>query len=207
MSLLRSLFPCLNNTIEAKIPKWEDENSPWEILSSQNSDALGAQILAMIDRDESIFVHPSAKVSENVMIEGPCYIGPDSVIRYGAYLRSGSWICGGSVVGNSSEIKNSILLPGAKAPHFNYVGDSIIGANVNLGAGVKISNVRNDRKIISITLENGGRVPTKLRKLGALVGDGSQIGCNTVTNPGSLIAPNSMIGPNQTVTGFFGSKS
>ena len=111
------------------------------------------------------------------------------------------------MVGHSSEVKNSILLPNSKAPHFNYVGDSILGFGVNIGAGVKLSNVRNDGGDIAVTLENGERVDTGLRKLGALIGDDSQLGCNVVTNPGSIIVPCSMISPNETVTGWFGVKS
>jgi len=189
------------------IPNWKNEDAPWEILDGSNGGVIGEQICSLIGGDEIIFIHPSARVSESVVIEGPCYIGPDAEIRHGAYLRRGSWICEGAVVGNSSEIKNSILLPEAKAPHFNYVGDSIVGANANLGAGVKLSNVRNDRGLVSVTLFDGKRIGTGLEKLGALVGDGSQIGCNAVTNPGSLIAPNSMVNPNETVSGFFGTMS
>ena len=163
MKLLRSIFPCLDDLIDAKIidakiPKWRDEDAPWEILSGRNGGLLGEQICSLIEGDGMIFIHPDARVSESAMIEGPCYIGPNAEIRHGAYLRSGSWICEGSVVGNSSEIKNSLLLPGAKAPHLNYVGDSIIGANANLGAGVKLSNVRNDRGLVSITLFDGERI-------------------------------------------------
>tara|TARA_B100000212_G_scaffold245423_1_gene187332 strand:- start:1435 stop:2058 length:624 start_codon:yes stop_codon:yes gene_type:complete len=207
MTLLRAIFPCLNELVGIKIPKWNDENSPWEILEPNNGFLLEEQIRTLNLGDDSILIHPSAMVAESAVIEGPCYIGPNVVIRHGAYLRGGSWICNDSVVGNSSEIKSSLLLPGAKAPHFNYVGDSIIGANVNLGAGVKISNVRNDGGRVSVRLFNGERVQTNLRKMGALIGDGSQIGCNSVTNPGALIGPNSMINPNETVTGYFGTMS
>ena len=207
MTLLRTIFPCLDELVDVKIPKWNDENSPWEILDPNNEFLLGKQIRTTNQRDDLIFIHPDAIVAESAVIEGPCYIGPNVIIRHGAYLRGGSWICNDSVVGNSSEIKNSLLLPGAKAPHFNYVGDSIIGANVNLGAGVKISNVRNDRGPVYVRLFSGDRVQTNLRKMGAMIGDGSQIGCNSVTNPGALIGANSMISPNETVTGYFGTMS
>ena len=207
MSLLHTIFPCLRDLSGVGIPKWENEDAPWEILDVSKGDGVGGQICRIIDGDGVIFIHPTAKVAESAFIEGPCYIGSNVIIRHGAYLRKGSWICDGSIVGNSSEIKNSILLPGAKAPHFNYVGDSVIGANANLGAGVKLSNVRNDRGMISITLPDNNRVDSGLKKMGALVGDESQIGCNAVTNPGSLIAPNSMVGPNETITGFFGPMS
>ena len=162
MTLLRTLFPCLDELVGVKIPKWNDENSPWEILGPNNGVLLGEQIRTSNRGDDSIFIHPDAIVAESAVIEGPCYIGPNVVIRHGAYLRGGSWICNDSVVGNSSEIKNSLLLPGAKAPHFNYVGDSIIGANVNLGAGVKISNVRNDRGLVYVRLFSGEIVQSNL---------------------------------------------
>ena len=207
MTLLRTIFPCLEKLVGVKIPKWNDENSPWEILGDNDVFSLGEQIRTTNREGDAIFIHHDAIVADSAVIEGPCYIGPNVVIRHGAYLRGGSWVCNDSVVGNSSEIKNSLLLPGAKAPHFNYVGDSIIGANVNLGAGVKISNVRNDSGMVSVRTSNGERLDTNLRKLGALIGDGSQIGCNTVTNPGTLIEPNSMINPNETVTGYFGTMS
>jgi NDP-sugar pyrophosphorylase family protein len=102
-----------------------------------------------------------------------------------------------------TEVKNSILLPGSKAPHFNYVGDSILGRNVNLGAGTKLSNIRHDRREILVKIENRDRVNTGLRKFGALIGENSQLGCNVVTNPGSILATNSMVPPNETVTGWF----
>ena len=207
MSLLHSIFPSLKDLPDSVTPKWSNEDAPWEILDDSDGDGIEGQICSLIGREGIIFIHPSAKVSESAMIEGPCYVGPYAEIRHGAYLRRGSWICEGSIVGNSSEIKNSVLLPGAKAPHFNYVGDSIVGSNANLGAGVKLSNVRNDRGLISVISFGGERFETELVKMGALVGDGSQIGCNAVTNPGSLIAPNSMIKPNETVTGCFGTMS
>ena len=99
-----------------------------------------------------------------------------------------------------------MLLPGSKAPHFNYVGDSILGFNVNIGAGVKLSNVRNDRRNILVSLRNGDKVNTELRKFGAIIGDKSEIGCNVVMNPGSIIEANSKISPNLSIKGWFRSK-
>ena len=143
-----------------------------------------------------------AIISDYVRIEGPCYIGKGAEIRHSAYLRKGSWICDGAVVGHSTEIKNSILLPNAKAPHFNYVGDSILGFNVNIGAGVKLSNVRNDKRNILISTADCDKIDTKLRKFGALIGDGCEIGCNVVSNPGTILEPNTMISPNKTLKGW-----
>ena len=201
MELLKELFPALKGEYDGEVPCWKDSDKPWNILRNDGY-GIQAQIskLTIID-DDGIFIHPEAKIDDGVYIEGPSYIGPMVEIRNGAYLRAGSWICAGSLVGHCSEIKNSILLPGSKAPHFNYVGDSILGFGVNIGAGVKLSNVRNDRRGVMVTMEDGSRSESGLRKLGALIGDGSQLGCNSVTNPGVIISRGSLIAPNETVNG------
>ena len=206
MVLLTMIFPGLEKITRPGVPSWEDDEKPWSILSSEDS-GLMSQLMRVHDSEDGVFIHPDARIGEFVQIEGPCYIGANAEIRHSAYLRKGSWICEGAVVGHSSEIKNSILMPNSKAPHFNYVGDSILGFGVNIGAGVKLSNVRNDRKKVRVTLKNGEVIDSGLGKLGALIGDNSQLGCNVVTNPGSLIPPNSMISPNETVSGWFGTKS
>ena len=206
MSLFDELFPGFCDSDYAQVPYFPDKTSPWSILSD-NDNGLITQIMSTDGADNGIFIHPDAKIGEFVRIEGPCYIGARAEIRHSAYLRAGSWVCEEAVVGHSSEVKNSILLPNSKAPHFNYVGDSILGIGVNIGAGVKLSNVRNDRKEVTIKLANGERLGTGLRKLGALIGDGSQLGCNVVTNPGTIIAPSSMIPPNETISGWFDAKS
>ena len=204
MSLLDELFPGIFKNEWEAIPKWENEDRPWELLSSGDS-GLISQISEYSEGEA--FIHPEAIIGDFVRIEGPCYIGAKAEVRHSAFLRKGSWICEGAVVGHSTEVKNSILLPGAKAPHFNYVGDSIIGIDANLGAGAKLSNVRNDRREVFLTLSDGERFGSGLRKFGALIGDNSQLGCNVVTNPGTVMAPGSMIGPNETVGGWFGVKS
>ena len=110
------------------------------------------------------------------------------------------------MVGQASETKHSILLPGAKAPHFNYVGDSVLGPDVNLGAGVKLSNLRNDGGEVHTRI-NGERVATGLRKFGAILGEGCQLGCNAVTNPGVVLGQGCMVMPNTTVTGVYSANS
>ena len=205
MDLLGELFPGLSKEVGGFLPEWKDPETPWDIFRS-GQDGITGQIRRFLEEEESVFIHPTAVIGENVFIEGPSYIGKGAEIRHGAYLRKGSWICNNSLVGHSSEVKNSILLPGSKVPHFNYVGDSIIGLGANLGAGVKLSNVRNDRREILLSI-GGRRVGSGLSKFGAMIGDGSQVGCNTVTNPGTIIPPFSMIGPNETVTGWFEVKS
>jgi len=205
MDLLRELFPGIPECRDDWLPDWSSFDYPWEILVEGGNGIL-RQISKLLDGSE-VFIHESAKIGDYVRIEGPSIIGPNAEIRHGAYLRRGSWICEGALVGHSSEVKNSILLPRAKAPHFNYVGDSILGIDSNIGAGAKLSNVRNDRRSILVTVEDGMRIDSGSKKLGALVGDGSQLGCNVVTNPGTLIYPNSMIGPNQTISGWFSTMS
>jgi len=206
MVLLRKLFPGIVDCVDSGLPSWKEIEDPWMILKDDKY-GIVSQLTENSDSDDGVFIHPSAKIGDFVQIEGPCYIGENAEIRHSAYLRRGSWICDGAVVGHSSEVKNSILLPNSKAPHFNYVGDSIIGFGANLGAGVKLSNMRNDRKEVIISLENGDRVYSGLRKMGALIGDNSQLGCNVVTNPGAIVAPSSMVAPNETVTGWIGTKS
>ena len=203
MSLLNEIFPGITDSLDSTLPKWNGE-WPWSILDGDNG--LIGQLSEMYGA-EGVFIHPEAKIGDFVRIEGPCFIGAGAEIRHSAYLRKGSWVCEGSVVGHSSEIKNSLLLPNSKAPHFNYVGDSIIGIGVNLGAGVKVSNVRNDKGEVLVSLRDGTRVKTGLNKMGALVGDYCQLGCNSVINPGAILPPKSMIPPNNSITGWFDPKS
>ena len=191
---------------------------PWKILTKTSDMSLENIILQSIFEERaqckdltgvdtsggSIFVHPDAKLSTSIRIEGPVYVEKGAEIRHGAYLRPGAYISSGCLVGHSSEIKNSLMLPGSKAPHFNYVGDSIIGCDVNLGAGAKISNVRLDRGTVPIRLPNESKIDSGLRKFGAMIGDSSEIGCNVVTNPGAIISPSSAIPPNTVVTGYWG---
>lgn len=127
-------------------------------------------------------------IEPGVYIQGPCWIGPNNVLRHGAYIRGDVVTGEGCIIGHDTEIKNSILLNRSYAPHFNYVGDSILGNDVNLGAGVKLANFRLDHQEISV-LFKGKKIPTGLKKFGAIIGDGGQLGCNVVTNPGTLIGP------------------
>ena len=167
----------------------------------------GHQIFGTVAADaflapgEDIFIGPGAVVEPGASISGPAYIGPDVTVRHGAYIRSNALIGAGAIVGHATEVKNSILLPGAFAPHFNYVGDSILGRHVNLGAGTKLSNLT----VVSVKDPATGQRPTlKIRigddlfdtglaKLGAILGDGVQTGCNSVLNPGVLIGPRTLV--------------
>lgn len=143
---------------------------------------------AHLAKAELISIGEGTVVEPGAYIQGPCIIGPNNVIRHGAYIRGNVVTGEGCTIGHGTEVKHSILLDGAQAPHFNYVGDSILGRNVNLGAGVKLANLRFDHREIVIHFE-GQRISTGLKKLGAVVGDGASLGCNAVSNPGTLIGP------------------
>lgn len=133
-------------------------------------------------------------VEPGAYIQGPCIIGPNCVIRHGAYLRGNVLTGENCIIGHDTEVKNSIFLNRANAPHFNYVGDSILGSDVNLGAGVKLANFRLDHKEVSV-LFKGQKIFTRLKKFGAILGDGASLGCNSVTNPGTLIGPKAFCYP------------
>lgn len=132
-----------------------------------------------------ITIGKGAIIEPGAYIKGPCIISEGCTVRHGAYIRGNVILGKGSVVGHDSEVKNSIFLNLAHAAHFAYVGDSILGNEVNLGAGTILSNLRLDRKEIILHHE-GKKISTGLRKFGAILGDGTQLGCNTVTNPGAL---------------------
>jgi NDP-sugar pyrophosphorylase family protein len=144
---------------------------------------------------EKVFIGEGTVVEDGAMIKGPAIIGRNCEIRHNAYLRENVIIGDGCVIGNSSEVKNSILFNHAVAPHFNYIGDSILGYKAHLGAGVKISNFKLVPGNIMVEWE-GKPLDTGLRKFGALIGDLGEIGCNAVLNPGSIIGRNSVIYPN-----------
>jgi UDP-N-acetylglucosamine diphosphorylase / glucose-1-phosphate thymidylyltransferase / UDP-N-acetylgalactosamine diphosphorylase / glucosamine-1-phosphate N-acetyltransferase / galactosamine-1-phosphate N-acetyltransferase len=144
---------------------------------------------------DDVFIGEGTVVEAGVMIKGPAIIGRNCQIRHNAYLREDVIIGDNCVVGNSCELKNSMLFNGAQVPHFNYVGDSILGHKAHLGAGVVLSNVKTVKGNIFMMIE-GRPHDTGLRKFGALIGDHAEIGCNAVLNPGSVIGRNSIIYPN-----------
>jgi UDP-N-acetylglucosamine diphosphorylase / glucose-1-phosphate thymidylyltransferase / UDP-N-acetylgalactosamine diphosphorylase / glucosamine-1-phosphate N-acetyltransferase / galactosamine-1-phosphate N-acetyltransferase len=144
---------------------------------------------------ERVFIGEGTVVEDGVMIKGPAIIGKNCQLRHNAYLREDVIIGDGCVVGNSCEFKNALLFNNAQVPHFSYVGDSILGYKTHLGAGVKISNLKLTPGNISV--EWGKKViDTGLRKFGAMIGDHSEVGCNAVLNPGSVIGRESLVYPN-----------
>jgi len=139
---------------------------------------------------DNVWIHKSVQMGEGVEIIGPAIVMENAKLRHNAYLRENVIVGKNSVIGNSCEIKNSILIDSCEVPHFNYVGDSIMGRHAHLGAGVIISNLRLDKANIRIN-----KIDTGLRKIGAFIGDNVQIGCNSVICPGSIIYPNIVVLP------------
>ena len=176
---------------------------PWQALAG-----IGDVILELgrnlgqdyTQASPSVWVHNTAEVAPTAYLGAPCIIGPKTQVRHCAFIRGSALIGGGCVVGNSVEIKNAILFDGVQVPHFNYVGDSILGHKAHLGAGAVTSNVKSDKTQVTVksaqeTLETG------LRKFGAMVGDRVEVGCNSVLNPGSVIGRDCIIYPTSCVRG------
>ncbi len=149
-----------------------------------------------------VYIASGAVVEAGAMVQGPTLLGPGTVVRHGAYVRGYCVTGADCVIGHATEVKRSILLDGAQAPHFNYVGDSILGNDVNLGAGTKLSNLKNDGGMVDVESPEG-RVSTGLRKFGAVVGDRVQTGCNSVTSPGTLIGPDTLVYANAVLRGYY----
>lgn len=140
-------------------------------------------------------------IEPGAYITGPTIIGENTVVRHGAYIRGNVIVGNHCVVGHASELKGAILLDHSGAPHFNYVGDSILGNGVNLGAGTKLSNLKITRGTVTVKIAEN-IYDSGLRKFGAILGDKAETGCNSVLNPGTLVGPGSLIYPNATVSGY-----
>jgi bifunctional N-acetylglucosamine-1-phosphate-uridyltransferase/glucosamine-1-phosphate-acetyltransferase GlmU-like protein len=142
--------------------------------------------------DEAIFIGPGAVLEPGALVKGPTIIGAQTEVRQGAYIRGKCIIGDRCVVGHTSEMKGSVMVDGAKAGHFAYIGDSILGKDSNLGAGTKLANLKINNQTIRVTV-HGSHIDTKLRKFGAIIGDKVEIGCNTVTNPGTMLGKNCQV--------------
>ena len=196
-------LPELFATLPVEFAAAFDAAAPWSLLGDALDaalDALPAQAFEIrIPADvhllgDRIAIGRGTRILPGAVIEGPVRIGRDCELRPGCYVRGGVWIGDGCVVGASTEIKRAILFDGAKAPHLNYVGDSILGAGVNLGAGTILSNFRHDGGLISV--RDGERArPTGRRKLGAVLGDRVATGCNCVLHPGVVVGRETLLYP------------
>lgn len=183
--------------IEAGMP-WDPLGRIKEFLAERIEPGVHGTVhpTAVIEGD--VYIDKSAKVEPGAYIQGPCWIGRESQVRQGAYIRGSVFVGKKCVVGHVTEVKNALFLDGAKAGHFAYVGDSILGKGVNLGAGTKLANFRLDGGNIHLNVD-GENIDTGLRKFGALLGDDVQTGCNSVTSPGTVIGRKSWIYSNTTV--------
>ena len=152
----------------------------------------------------AVFVGKGSVIEQGAMIKGPAWIGEDCQIRNGCYIRENVIIGNGVVAGNSCEFKNCLVFDNANVPHFNYVGDSILGYGAHLGAGAILSNVKLDHTPVSVVRPDGNLVATGLRKFGAIVGDHAELGCNSVLSPGSIIGRRSIVYPGMQWRGVLG---
>lgn len=152
------------------------------------------------ERSPGVWVHKTASVAPTAFLGAPCIIGPDTEVRHGAFVRGSALVGEGCVVGNSVELKNVILFDGVQTPHYNYVGDSILGFRSHMGAGSITSNVKSDKTLV--TVRNGEeRLETGRKKFGAILGDHVEVGCNSVLNPGSILGRNASVYPLSSVRG------
>lgn len=151
---------------------------------------------------ERVFIGEDTKVLPGTVILGPAIIGSGCTIGPNAYIRQNVILCDGAHVGHVCEVKNALLMEGALVPHFAYVGDSLLGRKAHLGAGVKLSNVRIDGKDVQVKMSKE-RFETGLRKFGAILGDGAEVGCNAVLNPGTLVGPRTLIAGAMLAGGFY----
>ena len=181
----------------------------WEILTRIEALILelGPCLKGYERKGEHIWVGKGTRVAPSAAITGPAIIGCDCEIRHGAFLRGNVIIGDGAVIGNCSELKNAILFNKTQVPHFNYVGDSVLGFAAHLGAGVILSNVRLDKEPVAVTDSGGRRLQTGLRKFGALIGDRTEIGCNSVLNPGTVVGRECIIYPLSLVGGVIPPRS
>ena len=177
---------------------------PWEAL-----DGIKAMILALgetLEEEEytqlspQVWVHKTAKVAPTAFLGAPCIIGPETEVRHCAFIRGSALVGSKCVVGNSVEVKNAILFDNVQVPHYNYVGDSFLGYKSHMGAGSVTSNVKSDKTLVTVNNE-GEKLPTGRKKFGAILGDGVEVGCNSVLYPGTVLGRRASVYPTSCVRG------
>lgn len=193
----------LEETIAA--PLFDGAVYPWELLPK-----IGAYIVELgkslpddkyEKRSENVWIAKSATVAPTACINGPCIIDEEAEVRHCAFIRGNAIVGKGAVVGNSTELKNVILFNKVQVPHYNYVGDSILGYKSHMGAGSITSNVKSDKTLV-VVKSAYGNIETGLKKMGAMLGDNVEVGCNSVLNPGTVIGRNSNVYPTSMVRGY-----
>ncbi len=197
----KELFEC---TTPYLLPLFENSEYPWDMLPKIKELARklvdeGIEGYTLIA--DGVLVGENVKIYPGTVIEGPAVIGSGTEVRPGAFIRGGVITGENCVIGNSSELKNCILLNKAKIPHYNYVGDSILGNNAHTGAGTICSNLKSDGKPVVIHGEID--YPTNLRKVGAILADGADVGCNSVINPGTVVGKNTTVYPLTSLRGVY----
>lgn len=201
-------FFALPSDLKAFSPSFSPDVPPWDWIKAIG-DAVKEHVFPTsrakfpqgIHVSGAVFIHDTVKLPGNATIIGPAWIGPNTEIRPGAYIRGNVIVGKGCVLGNSCEFKNCLLMDGVQVPHFSYVGDSILGNKAHLGAGVILSNLRLDQKPISVrgpqaTYETG------LRKFGAILGDEAEVGCNAVLQPGTVLGKRALVMPTLAFGGY-----
>ena len=198
----------LNETIAAEL--FEGLTYPWEALPK-----IGDFILKLGEtlnpeeyekRDGDVWIARSAKVAPTAYIHGPAIIGTKAEVRHCAFIRGNALVGEGAVVGNSTELKNVVLFNKVQVPHYNYVGDSILGYKAHMGAGSITSNVKSDKKLVKVHTPEGD-IETGIKKFGAMVGDGVEVGCGSILNPGTVVGRESNIYPLSSVRGVVPERS
>lgn len=200
--LAKNLFD-YTKTIAA--PLLESIEYPWEALPKINEFiiALGKTLDPDIyeQKGENIWIAKSATIYPSAYLGGPLIVCEDAEIRHCAFIRGSAIVGKGAVVGNSTELKNSILFDGVQVPHYNYIGDSILGYKAHTGAGTITSNLKSDKSLVTV-LCKGEKVETDVKKFGAMLGDFVEVGCNSVLNPGSVVGRHTNIYPLSFVRGY-----
>ena len=178
---------------------------PWEVLPKISSFILELGATLSEDeyekRGENVWVAKPAKVAPTAFINGPAIIGKDAEVRHCAFIRGNAIVGEGAVVGNSTELKNVILFNKVQVPHYNYVGDSVLGYKSHMGAGSITSNVKSDKKLV-VVKAGEEKIETGMKKFGAMLGDEVEVGCGSVLNPGTVVGNHSNIYPLSSVRGF-----
>ena len=204
---IKNLYNLDETIAKSLLEKYE---YPWEVLARIEEFII--ELGNTLNREEyeqtaeNVWIHKTANVYESAYIKGPCIICENAEVRHCAFIRGKAIVGKSAIVGNSTEVKNSILFNNALAPHFNYVGDSILGYKAHMGAGSITSNVKSDKTLVVIKNKNE-RYETNIKKVGAMIGDNVEVGCGCVLNPGTIIGKGSNIYPLSSVRGVIPANS
>ena len=201
-------FFTLPESLKAFAASFRADVAPWEWLKAIGP-GLKAHVFPTpalelppgVQVSGAVFIHATVKLPAYATLIGPAWIGPETEIRPGAYIRGNVIVGAGCVLGNSCEFKNALLMDGVQVPHFSYVGDSILGNGAHLGAGVILSNLRLDQQPVSVRLPDRN-VDTGLRKFGAIIGEKAEVGCNAVLQPGTLLGKRALVMPTVAFGGY-----